>query len=571
MKYFFLGFLLFVSIGSNAQSKWKGNTTPTYRELISELKIIDKKHKDISLFNMGLSDYGLPLYLFIVNSEKDSLKTFQKAKEKTCLLVNNAIHPGEPDGVNAMLIWVEEWIVSGKPKDNMPVVAFIPAYNIGGMLNRSRNSRANQNGPEEYGFRGNARNLDLNRDFIKMDSDNSFIFSKIFHELDPDIFIDNHVSNGADYSYTLTCISSVQQRINAELSNFEKEKFQPFMTSNLITKNWTLYPYVELKGDTPEKGIIAFNDLPRYSMGYTSLFNTMSFTVETHMLKPFPERVIATKDFMVAVIEFMKMEGQQLKTLRVKAKQTTKNMKWFKFNYKLSNFNDSIDFQGYAHSHPVHPVTGLPRLFYDRSKPINIKIAHYNHYVAQDSVPVPKYYIVGFQEKATKERLRANKIKFIEVQNDTNLLVTTTIISEFKSTTKPYEGHFRHSNIQLKKQERVILIKKGDWIIPTAQDGGSYLHSVLQPRAEDSFFSWNFYDSYLQQKEYFSNYVFIDLADEILQNDPQLKVNFELKKINDKTFRESEWEQLYFIYVNSPYFEQTFNRLPIYEWNGTWK
>jgi hypothetical protein len=571
MKYFFLLIVFFLFVESNAQSRWKGNTTPTYHELISELKRIDIQHKDISLFNMGISDYGLPLYLLIVNAEKDSLKTFQKAREKSCLLVNNAIHPGEPDGVNAMLIWLEEWIEAGKPKDDLPVVAFIPAYNIGGMLNRSTNSRANQNGPEEYGFRGNARNLDLNRDFVKMDSENSFIFSKIFHALNPDVFIDNHVSNGADYSYTLTCISSVQQRIDPYLSQFEQKEFQPYMTQQLKSKDWTLYPYVELKSDTPDKGIIAFNDLPRYSMGYTSLFNTLSFTVETHMLKPFPQRVIATKDFMESVIEFLKVKGNQLELVRRHADQSTTYLKWFKYNYKLSGQSDSIDFKGYQHSRPIHPVTGLPRLFYDSSQPINIKIAHYNHYFAQDSVLIPRYYIVGFQERETRSRLKANEVKYFEVQKDTLMMVTTTIISDFKSTARPYEGHFRHSDIQLKKQDRLILIKKGDWIIPTEQRGNNYLNSVLQPRAEDSFFSWNFYDSYLQQKEYFSNYVFIDLADEILKNDPQLNANFQFKKQNDKSFRDSEWEQLYYIYVNSPYFEQTFNRLPIYEYNGVWK
>jgi hypothetical protein len=144
------------------------------------------------------------------------------------------------------------------------------------------------------------------------------------------------------------------------------------------------------------------------------------------------------------------------------------------------------------------------------------------------------------------------------------------VIADFKSASKPYEGHFRHRDIHLRKQTRNILIKKGDWFIPTRQDGLNYLNAVLQPKAEDSFFSWNFYDSYLQQKEYFSNYVFIDLADKILNKNENLKVEFETKKANDKHFRESEWEQLYFIYLNSPYFEQTFNRLPIYEWNGVW-
>ena len=100
------------------------------------------------------------------------------------------------------------------------------------MLNRSSNSRANQNGPNEYGFRGNAQNLDLNRDFIKMDTENSFTFAKIFHDLNPDVFVDNHVSNGADYQYVLTYISSLRQRLAPSLSTIIYDSLLPNLEKN---------------------------------------------------------------------------------------------------------------------------------------------------------------------------------------------------------------------------------------------------------------------------------------------------------------------------------------------------
>jgi hypothetical protein len=254
---------------------------------------------------MGKSDYGLPIYVCIVNGAKDSLQTFKKARNETTILFNNAIHPGEPDGVNACLIWLDEIIAAGNVLEQMPVVAFIPAYNVGGMINRSSNSRANQNGPDEYGFRGNAQNLDLNRDFIKMDSKNSFVFSKIFHGLDPDVFVDNHVSNGADYQYTLTYISSLNNRMPAAIRKITNESLLPTLENDL-NKNYgiDLFPYVDLKERTPAGGIVSFNDLPRYSMGYTALFQSLSFTVETHMLKPFPQRVQATLAFMKSLISW---------------------------------------------------------------------------------------------------------------------------------------------------------------------------------------------------------------------------------------------------------------------------
>ena len=209
----FILFCLIVTPFCHTQSLWEGNTSPNYSELINYVKKLSKDHPEIELYSMGQSDYGEPIYTIIINGAGDSLKTFQKARNTTTLLINNAIHPGEPDGINACLIWIDNWIKKGKIISELPVIAIIPAYNVGGMYNRSSTSRANQNGPEEYGFRGNARNLDLNRDFIKADAENTKTFYRIFHSLDPDVFVDNHVSNGADYPYTLTYISSLKERM----------------------------------------------------------------------------------------------------------------------------------------------------------------------------------------------------------------------------------------------------------------------------------------------------------------------------------------------------------------------
>ena len=293
-----LPFLIFNFLFWNTNAQVDGNTSPTYSELIQTYKKLADEHDEIEFFSMGESDYGLPIYLCVLNGEQDSLFTFGKAKNSTTILVNNGIHPGEPDGINACLTFINNWIEDGKPTKNMPVIGIIPSYNVGGTVNRSSTSRANQEGPEEYGFRGNAQNLDLNRDFIKMDSKNMFVFAKIFHGLDPDVFIDTHVSNGADYQYTLTYIASVKERMAPSIRSIVYEYMIPEMGNKLNKRDCDWVPYVNLKAAVPDSGITVFNDLPRYSMGYTSLFHTISFTVETHMLKPFDQRAKATLKFL---------------------------------------------------------------------------------------------------------------------------------------------------------------------------------------------------------------------------------------------------------------------------------
>lgn len=565
-KYFlltlFLSFLTHVVI---CQGKWSSNTTPSYSQLILHLSQLSELHSELEMYAMGQSDYGEPIYLIIVNGAGDSTLTFEKAKNSTTLLVNNAIHPGEPDGVNACLIWLENWINKGKITAELPLIAIIPGYNIGGMYNRSSTSRANQNGPEEYGFRGNARNLDLNRDFIKSDAENTRTFYKIFHALDPDVFIDNHVSNGADYPYTLTYISSVKERLAPSLRKLTYGQLIPYLTKVLRKHKWELFPYVELKGKTPEEGIIAFNDLPRYAMGYASLFNTMSFTVETHMLKPFPERVRATHDFMDELICWMGGHSKTIEAERVKAKNWAKEKSTFSYNFTLSEIKDSIWFKGYEAEYLKNDLTQVAYLNYNRAKPYEKYIPHFNKYLTADSLNIPDFYVLGRQEQKAKEILALNKIEYKEINMDTIMNLEVLVVKDFKSLNKPYEGHFKHTEVKLAPpSKQAVKLKSGDWIIPTRQEKSLFVHAVLWPEAEDSFTAWNFFDSYLQQKEYFSTYVFKDKIGEIFSKDPKLKAAFETKLQTDSSFASSEWDQLYFIYANSPYFEQTFMRLPVF-------
>lgn len=569
MKIVIFTFCLFINFCSFSQYEIHSNETPSYPELIEILTNLADSSDVIELFNMGSSDYGLPIYLCMVNGSRDSLSTFKKARKETTILFNNAIHPGEPDGINAMLIWLKQVSVNPEVLIKLPVIAFIPAYNIGGMMNRSGNSRVNQNGPLEYGFRGNAQNLDLNRDFIKMDSKNAFTFTRIFHAIDPDIFVDNHVSNGADYQYTLTYIANLEDRMSPSIKKITHESLLPNLKKALKTNyQIDLFPYVDLIGKTPEQGITSFNDLPRYSMGYASLFHSIGFTVETHMLKPFPSRVRATYAFMDEIIKWTATHKVLIEKSRNQARDYTSSNSYLLSNYnRVEESHDSILFLGYEHSFPKNKITGLKRLKYDTSAPYKRHIPLMNAFRPLDTISIPEMYFVGRQEKDVIKRLKANKVEMTKIKKDTVMNLGVFRVIEFESSTKPYEGHFQLKNPSIEKDNQLVNLKRGDCVISAKQKNALFIHSVLQPEAEDSYLVWNFFDSYLQQKEYFSSYVFVDKIEEILKRNPTLKKKYKAKLKEDEEFRSSEWNQLYFIYKNSPYFEPTFSVLPIYYQN----
>ena len=284
--------------------KSEGTETPEYKDVISYYKELSDAYSEISLFEMGATDSGSPLHIVVFNAEgKITLKDI-KNSSKNRMLINNGIHPGESDGIDASMMLLRDIVQNDSLKEiyKNTIIAVIPIYNIGGALNRNSHTRANQNGPKEYGFRGNARNYDLNRDFIKQDTKNAAAFAQIFHTIDPDVFIDNHVSNGADYQYAITHLFTQHNKLGGSIGKFLETQMRPALETSMIIKKIPITPYVNVWGSTPKEGWSQFYDSPRYSTGYTTLFNTLGMMVETHMLKPYKVRVEQTYELMLSML-----------------------------------------------------------------------------------------------------------------------------------------------------------------------------------------------------------------------------------------------------------------------------
>lgn len=543
-----------------------GNQTATYEEMLKFYDELDAKHRSISVKLYGLTDSGESLKVVFFNPENEFNP--EKIQNKAIILINNGIHPGEPDGIDASMMMMRD-LAEGKiriPKN--VILAVIESYNIGGMLNRGSFSRANQNGPEEYGFRGNAKNFDLNRDFIKTDSRNSASFQEIFHDLQPDIFIDNHVSNGADYQYTLTYINTNRERLGKVLGNFFHDEMSPALNSDLKKKKIDPIPYVNVWGSSVEKGYEHFMDSPRYANGYTSLFNVIGTVPETHMLKPYKDRVKATYENMLTYITYADKNSEKIKEKRKINLQQYHSGKKYSIGWKIDSTKyKMMDFKGYESGMKPSEISGKPRLYYDRKKPYTKKIPFYDTFTSIKEITIPKYYIVPQSEWKILENLKRNKIQMKPLQSDSLISVEVYRIDDYKTYTRPYEGHYPHYNTRISAKNEQMKFRKGDFLIPLNQNGVKYLLETLEPEAVDSFFNWNFFDSILGQKEHFSDYVFEDTGSEILKNNPKLRAELEKKKSEDKKFAEDGDAQLEWVYRNSEYYEKSHLRYPVYRIN----
>ncbi len=541
------------------------NTTSTYWEVRQFYQNLDKSSEFVRTGDFGMTDIGQPLQEVIIAADGHFTPEQSRKAGKSILFINNGIHPGEPDGIDAMMLFARELVKDKSMRKmlNQVTIVVIPVYNIDGCLNRSRLSRPNQNGPEQYGFRGNAKNLDLNRDFIKCDSKNAYSFNRLFNRWNPDVLIDTHTSNGADYQHTFTLINIHKARLQPILADFMTTEFIPFIYQDMAKKGWNLVPYVMSWG-SPDKGIFGFMDSPRYSSGYAALHQTISFMPETHMLKPYKDRVISTLDFLKTVFTFIVNNKDELIKTRKMALTQLMAQDSFTLSYELDKtIVDSIPFQGFEASTKTSLVSGMPRLFYDRSKPWNANIAYWNNYKPTLTIKKPIAYIVPQAYDRIIDLMEINGVKLVSLSNDTIIEVEMYRIDEYETSKHPYEGHYPHSKIKVSPQKVKKQYYRGDYIIYTHQASILYIIETLEPQATDSWFAWNVFDGFLSQKEYYSDYVFEDIAADFLEKNPKVREALETLKLNDAKFRDDGRAQLDFVYKNSPYYEPEHMRYPV--------
>lgn len=545
--------------------KSHGTQTPDYFEIINWWQKLDAASPEVKMLQMGPTDAGYPLHLILISGDKNFNIASLKAKGKTILFINNGIHPGEPDGIDASMLLAKN-IVTRKYK--LPanlVLAIIPVYNIGGCLNRSADYRVDQNGPEEFGFRGNGQNLDLDRDFTKCDSKNAISFDKIFHLLDPDVFIDNHVSDGADYQHVMTLLTTQHNKLGGEMGKYLNKEFEPALYKLMKAKGYDLIPYAGSFGSSPRNGWSAYWDSPRYGTGYASMWNTFGFMTETHMLKPYAQRVASTLALMECAIQFTSENAGKIIALRKEAIDEQRTQKEFPIAWELDkSVTTKILFKGYADSQKISNVSGLPRLYYDRNKPYEQEVPFYNEFKITEEIQKPEAYIIPQGWWKVTDRLQANNVTMWQLKKDSSLEVEWYRIEDFKSYTKPYEGHHPNMNIKISVHHQTMHFRKGDWYIPMNQAANRFLIETLEPRAQDSYFVWNFFDPVLSQKEGYSDYDFEDIAAEYLKKHPELQEKMNKKKTEDPSFAKSAGRQLNFVFENSPWIEPAYLQYPVF-------
>jgi hypothetical protein len=545
------------------------NQTTPWADCIAFYRLLADEFPNIlHFFEIGRSDGGTPMHAGIVSADGVFALDAIKAAGRAVFFNNNGIHPGEPEGIDACMALVRDFCLQPERLASLgqSIFLFIPIYNVDGCLNRNNSSRVNQDGPEQFGFRANARNLDLNRDFIKCDSLAAQVFNQFFSAWSPDVMVDTHTSNGADYSYTMTLIQTQADKLGAPLGDFLRETMLPAIYQEMANRGWPTCPYVNPVKVTPEDGIEDFLETPRFSTGYAALHHTIGFMPETHMLKPFADRYASMRALVETVLAFTVTHGAQIQTLRAQAKSSAIKKTLWPVHWQIDYSKPSrFSFSGYRAVYRPSQIGSYQRLAYDRDQPWQAEIDYFDRCHADISIATPKAYLIPQAWREVIERLSWNGVALKRLVTDQHISVQCYRIGALKSRPNAYEGHLFHDDFELTRHQEIIPARAGDVWVDLAQAQARYAIETLEPQAHDSFFRWGFFNSVLEKKEAFSDYIFEDSALELLASDAELRNKFVQWQADNPSLLADQDASLSFIFAHARrYHEPEWRRYPVF-------
>lgn len=535
--------------------------TSSYDETIEYSRRLAKASDLIHYTAYGKSGEGRDLPLLIAASGKEFTPEKAKKSGKAIILIQAGIHAGEIDGKDAGFALLRDIVITKTRADLLKdaIILFMPIYNVDGHENSNPYMRINQNGPVEMGFRANASNLNLNRDYMKADAPETRGWLRLWNEWEPDLFIDCHVTNGADFQYNVTYEYAHFQEVSPAIKNWMDKHFDGNVVPKIEKEGNLVTHYVQFAGREVTGGVATFIATPRFSTGYTPIRNRAGLLIETHVYKPYKSRVRGTYDMLRYTVEEAGKEKASLFAANKQADQETIERgktynidSQFPLRLATSKNATQVDFKGLEYKIEQSPITGANRVVYG-TKPLNITIPRFDEGVVTAAAAPPLYYIVPPQWKDVISLIELHGIKFERLKEAKTFEVESYKLTEPRWAANSFEGRVTLNTFKQEVITEQRTYAAGSILIPLDQKAGNAAIHLLEPNGPDSFIYWGFFNAIFEAKEYGEAYIIEKIAIDMMAKDPQLKAAYE-EKLKDETFAKNPQARLRFFYERSPYF-----------------
>jgi hypothetical protein len=539
------------------------HTTPSYADTVAYLhRVVDASHGTVTMQTFGTTPEGRPMTVVVAAKDGDLTPEKARAAGKPIVLLQAGIHPGEIEGKDAGLMLLRDFAVTGKLAHLLDhaVLLFIPVYSVDGHENSGPYFRINQNGPDEMGFRGQSQYLNLNRDYVKADAPETRAWLQLWNTWQPDLLIDIHTTDGADYQYDLTYYTEDAHKLPPSVAAWQKNVIEGEAIPAYEKMGHLASPYLEFKdGRDPTKGIENFGSGPRFSTGYAAIRNRAGLLVETHMLKPYAVRVQGTYDVVRAVLGGINKDPAALLKTSKDADAWAASLAAapgasIPVTFKADPTPKPFTLKGFAFMQTKSDISGDTWIQYDPTKKKTYAIQSWLDLQPDVAAPLPAAWAIPAQWTEIIARLDAHHIPYTRTQAAAKVPVTQDMLTDPKWAEKPFEGHHMLRDVTITASTPTVTLPAGTVIVRTDDAEAVLAANLLDARAPDSLLRWGYLDAIFEPKEYGEPRVMEALARKMIAENPALKAEFDAKVAADPAFAASPRARLSFFFERSPWY-----------------
>ncbi len=538
-------------------------TTPDYADTLGYLQRLQRAAPGvIRVETFGTTPQGRPMTVVVASSDGTFDPAAARAAHKPVVLVQAGIHPGEIEGKDAGLMLLRDIAVTGKYPHLLDhvVLVYIPVFSVDGHENSSPYHRINQNGPERMGFRGQSQYLNLNRDYVKAEAPEMRAWLKLWQRWLPDLLVDIHTTDGADYQYDLTWYTEDPHKLPSQVAGWLRHTMIDQVLPAYERRGHLASIYLDFKdGADPRQGIANFGSGPRFSTGYAALQNRPALLVETHMLKTYANRVHASYDIVQAMLQAVNAHPAALLAANrqadaaVVARAAQAGVQ-VPVSFKPDPTPTRFELKGYAYTVSHSDISGAPWIHYDPTRPVTYAIDNWNGLLPDVSLTPPTAYVIPAQWTVLIDKLDAHGIAYRRLEQAQTVRAVGYQLDHPQWASTPFEGHLLLRDFTITSVPREVVLSAGSVVVALDQRSANVAINLLEPQAPDSLLRWGFLDAIFEQKEYAEPRVVEQLARDMLAKAPALQAAFAQKLESDPAFAANPGARLAFFFQRSPWY-----------------
>lgn len=416
-------------------------------------------------------------------------KTYQlgdKDDRNVILLLGN-IHSGECAGKEALLMMLRELTYNPKhPWLANNVIIFAPNYNADGNDRIGKNNRPGQVGPVNgMGQRPNAQQLDLNRDFCKIESPEARALVALIDKTNPHLFVDCHTTNGSRHQYGLTYDIPHNPATAEPIRTFLRQKMMPVVTKRLQEKGQLTFYYGNFNRANDQW--TTYGHEPRYSTEYVGLRGRLAVLSEAYSYLDYKGRIVASKDFVSALLDYATENQRAIHDLLdavdkelIEAARSEPQRTTISLNAKMTAFDEQVPIKGFKDGQPHDYMCDF-----------------IGNYESTKSTPLPFAYLLPAEQARVVDRLLMHGVSVEQLAEAGEFQVEIDTIMSFDRSRRAFQKH-KMVRLETERSTDSVKLPQGTYVIRTAQPLGRFVSYMLESESDDGFAFWNFFDEFLE-------------------------------------------------------------------------